>query len=198
MTNKCNSKTESFHKQKQKSGVWLQILQRQKQGKWRVEDYSKFCLQYLIKRQTKERPPKDPIWSKILEAIFSATRRLISPLINLLPQHFCHNQLYNTLFYHLQRSNDFCHIFYVFLQNIIPRYFYQYSKTGLSLTIISLSINIQTNEQIYDEKWKKTPCVKISVSALQFLMNIGSISEIGFGKSATWNQISMSLGGVKI
>ena len=83
-------------------------------GKWRVEDYSKFCLQYTIERQTKERPPKDPIWFKILEAIFSATRRLISPLINLLPQHFCHNQLNNTRFYHLQRSNDFCHIFMYF------------------------------------------------------------------------------------
>ena len=114
MRKKCNSKTESFHKQKQKSGVWLQILQRQRQGKWRVEDYSKFCLQYTIERQTKERPPKDPIWFKILEAIFSATRRLISPLINLLPQHFCHNQLNNTRFYHLQRSNDFCHIFMYF------------------------------------------------------------------------------------
>ena len=114
MRNNCNSKTESFHKQRQKSGVWFQILQRQRQGKWRVEDYSKFCLQYTIERQTKERPPKDPIWFKILEAIFSATRRLISPLINLLPQHFCHNQLNNTRFYHLQRSNDFCHIFMYF------------------------------------------------------------------------------------
>ena len=114
MRSNCNSKTESFHKQRQKSGVWLQILQRQRQGKWRVEDYSKFCLQYTIERQSKERPPKDPIWFKILEAIFSATRRLISPLINLLPQHFCHNQLNNTRFYHLQRSNDFCHIFMYF------------------------------------------------------------------------------------
>ena len=114
MRNNCNSKTESFHKQRHKSGVWLQIIQRQRQGKWRVEDYSKFCLQYTIERQTKERPPKDPIWFKILEAIFSATRRLISPLINLLPQHFCHNQLNNTRFYHLQRSNDFCHIFMYF------------------------------------------------------------------------------------
>ena len=118
MKNKCNSKTESFHKQKQKSGVWLQILQSQRQGKWRVEDSSKFCLQYTIERQTKERPPKDPIWFKILEAIFSATRRLISPQINLLPQHFCHNQLNNTRFYHLQRSNDFCHIFMYFCKMV--------------------------------------------------------------------------------
>ena len=131
MTKKCNSKTESFHKQR------VEFDCKFFKGKDKANDECKIIQNSVYNIRQKYKQKKDH-QKTLFDSKFwkhSSLQPLISPLINLLPQYFCHNQLYNTLFYHLQRSHYFCHIFMYFCKNIIPRHFYRYSKTGLDLII---------------------------------------------------------------